>query len=307
MAPASDYYAALGVPRDASADDIRKAYRTLARQYHPDVNKSSDAQERFAAISEAYEVLTDPEKRRQYDTFGRAGVRAGPGGPAPGPGYSVDVSDFGSIFEEMFGGRGASPFAGAQTHRTVPRRGANVEHDVTVTFMTAALGGEEQVRVSIGGGAKTVSVRIPAGIESGAKLRIRGSGGAGSHGAPAGDLMLKVRVGAHPWFRRDGLDVLIDVPITIAEAGLGATVRVPLLKGSAEIRIPPGASSGQKLRVRGKGIEDERGRFGDFYAVLQVVGPESLTGEGRGHLEALARELRNPRDSGPWAPGEAAS
>jgi len=317
-----DYYSTLGVSRDAGADDIRTAYRKLARTYHPDVNKSEDAEERFAEISEAYEVLNDPEKRRAYDRFGRAGVKAGPGGYARGAagptgpggpggpggvGYNVDMSDVGSIFEEMFGGRGGSPFAGAHGQRSAPRRGANVEHEVTVTFMTAALGGREQVRIAMGDTPSTVSVRIPAGIESGAKLRIRGSGAPGAHNGPAGDLILKVRVGAHPWFRREGRDVLIDVPITVAEAGLGTTVQVPLLKGSAEITIPPGVSSGRKLRVRGKGVEVDDGAAGDFYAVIQIIGPEKLTDTGREHLRALAAELRNPRDSGPWASDEAAS
>ncbi|MCP3903478.1 MAG: DnaJ domain-containing protein [Planctomycetes bacterium] len=306
----ADYYEALGVARDATADDIRKAYRRLARKYHPDVNQSPDAEERFSEVSEAYEVLNDPEKRRTYDHFGRAGVGTGPGGFARGgagnAGFGVDMSDVGSIFEEMFGGRGSSPFGGGRPHPAAPRRGANVEHDVTVSFMTAALGGEEHVKVAIGPTTRSVSVRIPAGIESGAKLRIRDSGAPGGSGGAPGDLILRVRVGSHPWFRRDGRDVLIDVPITIAEAGLGTTVQVPLLKGSVEIRIPAGASSGRKLRVRGKGIRDDEGRTGDFFAVIQIVGPETLTETGRQRLESLAPELLNPRDSGPWAPVEAA-
>ncbi|MDY7108487.1 MAG: DnaJ C-terminal domain-containing protein [Planctomycetota bacterium] len=323
MAGSRDYYEVLGVSRDASADEIRKAYRKLARRYHPDVNKDSDAAQRFAEITEAYDVLNDPERRKTYDQFGHAGVGAGAaraeGGPfRPGgfggvggrggegfrPGASpFEAGDIGSIFEEMFSARGGSPFAGAQTRQAPPIRGRNLEHRLTISFLTAARGGKESLRLTVPGAAstQTVDVTIPPGIDTGAKLRIKGKGQPGSRGAPPGDLILTIEVGAHPLFRRDGLDLLVDVPITLSEAGLGATVSVPLLDGAAEIKIPPGASSGRKLRIKGKGITDAKGRKGDFLAVIQIVAPADLSGRGRELLKELAEELKNPRESGPWA------
>jgi DnaJ-class molecular chaperone len=298
--PKRDYYEALGVRRDASADEIRQAYRRLAREYHPDVNKSDDAAQCFAEVSEAYEVLGDAEKRQKYDRFGTAafGATGGPAGGGPAP----DFSDFGSFFEEMFGRRGDSPFAAGHTHRPGPVRGRDVEQTLTVSFMTAALGGEERLRFATQGSEpRTVTVKIPPGVEKGSRLRIRGRGQPGMRDGAPGDLLLTLEVGTHPHFRRDGLTVLIEVPITIAEAALGTTVRVPLLRGSAEIRIPPGASSGRKLRIPGKGVVDPAGKAGDFLAVVQIVAPEALSDEARTHLEALGPELKNPRETGPWA------
>lgn len=322
MAKPRDYYDVLGVSRNASAEEIRKAYRRLARRYHPDVNKDSDAAERFAEITGAYDVLNDPERRKTYDRFGHAGVGAGaadfgqgpfrPGGSGPWSGRSggfrsgpsgFDVSDIGSVFEEMFSARGGSPFAGAQTRPAPPVRGRNLEHKLTVSFMTAARGGKENLRLTVPGSSstQTVNVTIPKGIETSAKLRIKGKGQPGSRGAPSGDLILTIEVGAHPLFRRDGLDLLVDVPITISEAGRGATVSVPLLDGTAEIKVPPGASSGRKLRIKGKGIIDAKGRKGDFLAVIQIVAPGELSPRGRELLKELAGELKNPRQTGPWA------
>jgi DnaJ-class molecular chaperone len=311
-----DYYQLLGVGRDASAEEIRKAYRRLARQYHPDVNKSSDAATRFAEVQEAYDVLSDAEKRKAYDRFGRAavGVGQGPGGFG---GWGVDfgpggrgAADFTSFFEDIFGRAAGSPFEAAATgtrerrgaaRRGAAHRGEDVRMALTVSFMTAALGGTEQVRVDTDSRAQTIDVRIPAGIASGAQLRLRGKGGAGIAGGPAGDLILDVTVGAHPYFRREGLDLLVDVPVTLAEAGLGTRVEVPLLRGTVEIRVPPGAGSGRRLRVPGRGISDASGRSGDFHAVVQVVAPGELSEAGRRALTELAGELQNPRESAPWA------
>jgi curved DNA-binding protein len=322
MAGPRDYYEVLGVRRDASAEEIRKAYRRLARRYHPDVNKDSDAAQRFAEITEAYDVLNDPERRKTYDQFGHAGVGAGAARAGEGPfrsgGFSgwsrrgggfrpgaspFEVGDIGSIFDEMFAARGGSPFVGVERGQPPPIRGRNLEHTLTVSFLTAARGGKESLRLSVPGSSstQTVDVTIPPGIDSGVKLRIKGRGQPGSRGAPPGDLILTIEVGAHPIFRRDGLDLLVDVPITLSEAGLGATVSVPLLDGTAEMKVPPGASSGRKLRIKGKGITDAKGRKGDFLAVIQIVGPASLSHHGRGLLKELARELKNPRESGPWS------
>jgi curved DNA-binding protein len=314
-----DYYEVLGVGRDATADEIRRAYRRLARQYHPDVNKSSDAATRFAEMQEAYEVLSDAEKRKAYDRFGHAGVGVGhgPGGFGRGgawrvnvgPGGQFDASDFASVFDELFGGRAGAPFGvGPQRpeaevpRRPPPSRGRDLHDALVVSFMTAALGGSEQVRVTGGGGPpQTITVKIPPGIDTGEKLRVKGKGHPGRGGAPAGDFILTVQVGRHPYFRREGLDVLIDVPVTIAEATFGASVTVPLVKGSVEIKIPPGASSGQKLRVKQEGLADAKGRTGDFYAVVQIVAETDLSPRGRELLRELEAELKNPRKSAPWA------
>ncbi len=309
MAGEKDYYAVLGVERGASADAIRKAYRGLAREYHPDVNKSADASTRFAEVQEAYDVLSDAEKRKAYDRFGHAGVGVGQGPGGFGGGWSAQYSgdpfggsDFTSVFEDLFGARGGGrPFDRGAPGVMPPRRGSDVQHTLSVTFMTAAMGGTENIRVGHGSKPQTISVKIPAGIESGGQLRVRGKGAAGADGGPSGDLRLTVEIGQHPWFRREGLDVLINVPVTIAEATFGTTVTLPLLKGSVELKIPPGAASGQKLRVKGKGMDDGKGGQGDFYAVVQVVAPTKLTDRGTQLLHELEPELQNPRDSGPWS------
>ena len=172
--------------------------------------------------------------------------------------------------------------------------------------MTAALGGSEQLRLGSsadGGETQTITVRIPPGIESGAKLRVRGKGQPSHSGGSPGDVILTVQLGQHPYFRRESLDVLIDVPVTIVEAVSGVSVRVPLLQGSVQIKVPPGVSSGRRLRVRGKGITDNKGKAGDFYAVIQIAAPArtALSEKAQRALDQVASELQNPRDSAPWA------
>jgi len=313
MGQSKDYYQLLGVDRSATADQIRKAYRKLARTYHPDVNKSPEAATKFAEVTEAYEVLSDAKKRKAYDRFGHAGVGVGAGGFSPGgwstnvgPGGQVDSGEFANAFEQFFGAGGGSPFGGGvgptAQPRPVPRRGRDIAHSLSVSFMTAARGGAEQLRMRDGeSGTQTINVKIPQGTQPGSKLRIKGQGHAGSAGGQVGDLILTVTVGNHPYFRREGLDLLIDVPITIVEASLGVAVTVPLLKGSVQIKVPAGASSGQRLRVPEKGLQDAKGKCGDFFVVVQIVAPESLSEEGRGLLETIAKELKNPRESSVWA------
>ena len=311
VAMADDYYRTLGVSRTASDDEIRKAYRELARKYHPDVSDAPDAADRFSEITEAYEVLSDPEKRRQYDQFGRVGPDPRTGGGGTGwstrPGGAAPNVDLNSIFEEMFGGAGTagrpgSPFGGGgSAGRTASARGRDITHEITVSFVTAAQGGTEQLRLTVGGTTRVIDVKIPAGIGDGAKLRIRGEGHPGLGGAAAGDLIVTVSTGQHPWFRREGLDLLVDIPVSFSEAALGVTVAVPLLSGTAEVKIPAGASSGQKLRLRGQGIQASDGRSGDYFAVVQIVSPQPLTDRARALLEELSPELNNPRESAPWA------
>ena len=301
MPSGKDYYAILGVQRTASADEIRKAYRSLARKYHPDVSTEGDAGDRFNEVQQAYEVLSDEEKRRAYDQFGEAGVGAGAAGwpgYGGGGGGNVDPDRFQDIFEQMFSGGGPTPGGnpfGGGGGAPRSRRGGDVTSSMTVTFMTAAQGGAEEIRLD----GASVEVRIPAGIEDGGKLRLRGRGQPGLHGGEAGDLIVTVHVGAHPVLRRDGLDLIVDVPISLAEAGLGTVVRVPLLKGSIELKIPPCTSSGRRLRVPGKGIEDDRQRTGDFYAQVQIVSPDELGEDARAVLGQLADMLPDPRSELP--------
>lgn len=318
MTQPKDYYQLLGVARTATAEEIRKAYRSLARKYHPDVNKTEEAATKFAEVQQAYEVLSDAQKRKSYDRFGHAGIgvgagsgrsRAGQWNPQAGPGGGFDASEFSSIFEQMFTGQGGgSPFSAAPgrgvgpgPRRVAPIRGRNIKRSLSITFMTAAKGGSEQLRItSADGSPQTITVKIPAGIENGANLRIKGKGSSGHAGAAPGDLILTMKVGAHPYFRRDGLDLLIDVPISIAEAALGTKVVVPLLNGSVEIKIPPGSSSGQRLRVPEQGLSIASSERGDFYAVIQIVAPQSLSEKGNKQMESLAKELKNPRDELGW-------
>ena len=298
MAADRDYYEILGIEKTASEDEIRSAFRTLARRYHPDVCKEEGAEALFAEVQEAYEVLSDKEKRESYDRFGRAGGGAGPGGAGgwnyrPSGSGQVDPTDFQDIFEEMFSGRGGgSPFSGGAPRAT---RGRDISSRVSVTFMTAALGGEETIKLDDG---TSVSIKIPAGIEDGSRLRVRGKGVAGQNGGSAGDVIVTVRVGGHPLFSRSGLDLSVDIPLTVVEAIRGTSISVPLLQGEVELRIPEGSSSGQKLRITGKGIEDPSGRKGDFYAVIQIRAPKgsSLSDASQKALDSLEEDLPDPRD-----------
>lgn len=324
MAEQRDYYTVLGVSRNAAADEIRKAYRSLARKLHPDVNKEPDAAKRFAEVQEAYDVLSDENKRKEFDRFGHVASagrgdgttrssgpfsyswssRGEPGGPAGG--FGIDEDDLSSIFEQMMGGSGmhaARPHRARAPRSASPQGGADLAHAITIPFMTAAKGGAEHIRLSRSDGEiENVEVKIPAGIESGSKLRLKGKGQPGVRGGQPGDLFLSITVLPHPYFRREGLNLHLDVPITIAEAALGTTVAVPLLEQTAELRIPPGTSSGKMLRIKGKGIASSDGRTGDFYAMIQIVAPaaEALTTEDREFLNRLGAGLKKPRTAVHW-------
>ena len=313
MANPRDYYEILGVDRSAGSDEIRSAHRRLAREHHPDLNDDPASAERFNEIQQAYDVLSDPEKRTKYDRFGHAGVGVGdPGSQRTSPGAWQDVTpdDFESIFGEAFGGRsrrggGFSGFGGFGGGGPAgPIKGRDLEHDLEIGFAAAAFGGTERLRTADATGeSNEIDVKIPAGINDGATLRIRGKGLPGQHGGPDGDLLLKVRIGRHPWFHRDRLDLEVNVPVTVVEASLGAEVQVPLLKGTATLKIPPGIRSGSRLRLKGKGIEDSKGHKGDLYAVLEILAPMSdeLTEEDRAALGELGKHLPNPRLDTPWA------
>lgn len=328
-----DYYEILGVSRGASAEELRKAHRKLARTLHPDVNKAPDAAARFSELQEAYDVLSDTEKRARYDQFGHAGVSgadpfAGGGGAGPfrhnsgqssgqksgratwtpgeagGFGADVDAEAFESIFGDLFGARRGGGARGPRGPRSAPQPGEDVEHAVTLPFAVAAKGGVETIRLRrADGSVQSIDVRIPAGIAAGAKLRVRGKGEPGRNGGPDGDLIVHIEVGEHPWFRREGLDLLLEVPISIVEAALGTVIEVPLLQGSVKLKVPAGTSSGAKLRAKGKGIVDAKGDAGDFYAVVRIVAPDPtrLDETERAQLAALGERLGHPRSDAAWA------
>ena len=291
-----DPYDILGVPRSATPEQIREAHRKLAKKFHPDLNKTAEAGAKFKEIQEAYDLLSDAQKRKQFDQFGHAGPSMGgaPGGAQGGWG-NVDASTFEEIFGDFMGG-GARRAGG---RRGGARAGEDLESRITVDFMTAAIGGVRHVSVESGGQPINLDVRIPPGIESGGDLRLRGKGGEGMGGGPAGDLVLHITVAPHPWFRREGLDVVVEVPISIAECALGTSVEVPLLEGTATLRVPAGTASGKRLRLKGKGVA-AKGDTGDLYAVIRVEPPKALNDEDRAALERMKATEPDPRADAPW-------
>lgn len=321
-----DYYDVLGVPKGASQDEIKKQYRKLARQHHPDVNKASDAAQKFAEIQEAYDTLSDDAKRRRYDQFGHDGERmaGGPAGAGAGQyrwsssgggggmsGSPFESEDLGEVFDAIFGERSRGsrsrrgPFADEDAPPQVLR------HAITVPFETAWRGGSTQVRIeepTAGGKTKsrTLEVQIPAGVADGTQLRVRGAGASRHQSA---DLIVQVRVLPHALFRRGefeetgkGLDLYLELPISIAEATLGATVTVPTLEHSADLVIPPGTSSGKKLRLKRQGLGDAAGNRGDLYAVLKIVPPAGtdLSEAERTALEKIAARTPGLRSGPLW-------
>ena len=295
-----DPYDVLGVSRSATPEQIREAHRKLAKKFHPDLNKTAEAGAKFKEIQEAYDLLSDEQKRKQFDQFGHAGPSMG--GGAGGAGFggqggwgNVDASTFEEIFGDFMGGgarRGGGRRGGA-------RAGEDLESRITVDFMTAALGGVRNVNLESNGQPINLDVRIPPGIESGGDLRLRGKGGEGVGGGPAGDLVLHITVAPHPWFRREGLDVIVEVPISIAECALGTSVEVPLLESTATLRVPAGTASGKRLRLKGKGVA-AKGSTGDLYAVIRVEAPKSLGDEDRAALERMKANEPDPRADAPW-------
>ncbi len=298
-----DYYEALGVPRDASSEDIRRAYRKLAREYHPDVNKEPDAEDRFKEISEAYEVLRDPEKRERYDRLGanwKAGEdvsgAAGFGGFGQQGGFEdvrVDFStggfgggDFSDFFESFFSGsRGRRRTAGFDGFST---RGSDREATLDLTLEEAAAGGTRRMSLADG---RSYEVKIPAGVRDGQLIRLSGEGGEGVGGGPAGDLLLRVRIKPHPRFKVRDRDLYVTLPLTPWEAALGASVEVPTLTGTTQVKVPPGSSSGRRLRLRGQGLPG-----GDLYATVSIKVPKQLSKKERDLFEELAKvSTFNPR------------
>jgi DnaJ-class molecular chaperone len=324
-----DYYDILGVPRGADKDAIAKAYRKLAKKYHPDVNKAEDAKAKFAAVQEAYEVLSDAEKRKLYDQFGHAVVhaQAGGGGGPHGPGQagtrdagpggaSFRVEDFAahvdldSIFDQFFGGHGGAGGAGPG-RRTRGRRtpgpsadapaSADLRHNIRVPFMTAAKGGSVPLALTGPEGQQSIDVKIPPGIADGGKLRVRGKGHLDPATGERGDLILTVSIDPHDYFRRDGLDVYIDVPVSMDEAVFGAAVDVPTLDGRrVTMKVPPGSSSGTKLRIKDAGVRNPKGEAGHLYAVVRIMAPRDLGEAERAAFEKMRGKLGDARRDIRW-------
>ena len=315
MADRRDFYEALGVARDASPEEIQRAYRKLARTYHPDVNKAPDAEERFKEVSEAYDVLSDPDMRRRYDAFGhdfrqvpegvdpqawaraRAGARSagagqrggwqapgqegvwfdfGPGGPG-GSAEGIDIED---LLGGMFGGRGRRGWG--------PIPGADQEFELELSIEEAYQGGRRRIQVAGPEGTQSIEVNIPAGVTDGQRIRLAGQGGRGSGGAAPGDLYLVARLKPHPRYRVQGRDIYIDLPLTPWEAALGASAPVETPGGEAKVQVPPGSSTGRRLRLRGRGMPARQGTAGDLYAEVRIMVPPTPTDDERQLFERLA-------------------
>jgi len=298
-----DYYEILGVPRTASADEIKKAHRRLVRKYHPDVHKNDPGStERFKEAQEAYDVLSDDTKRANYDQFGHAGVNAGAapqggtgdpfeafrraqpgrGRPQPGRGGVQDFDfgaggapdgDFSAIFEQMFGGRGGGGRPGRGRPAQQAPRGNDIEYPITLSFEQAVHGDSLPIQINRGGKLEVIDIKIPSGVKDGNKIRLKGRGD--SQGGEPGDLFIVVTVKPHEYFRRSGLDILLDCPISVYEALLGTKVEVPTMDGKVTVTIPPGTNSGAKLRIKGKGIK-KKDEQGDQHVVIKIVVPKNL-------------------------------
>lgn len=359
MANKRDYYEVLGIEKGASADDIKKAYRKLAKQYHPDLNKDNpDAAEKFKEVGEAYSVLSDPDKKARYDQFGHAGMDGGGGFGGGFDGF--DMGDLGDIFGSFFGGGGGFGGFGGANRRNAPTKGRDIRANIDLTFEEAAFGCKKDVRVSrlencadcSGSGAKKgtspesctrcggrgqvrsvqntpfgqiqtnttcpecrgkgtiikerctacqgagksrlsdkISINIPAGVDSGQSLRVRGKGDAGDNGGPNGDLYVGVNIKHHPIFERDGYDVFIEAPISFVQAALGCELEVPTLDGKKTVTVPEGTQSGTRFKIKDVGIgAPNSARRGDQYVTVNVEIPKNLSQKQRETLMKFAEE-----------------
>ena len=369
-----DYYEVLGVSKGASDDEIKKAYRKLAKKYHPDMNPGDkEAEAKFKEVNEAYSVLSDEQKRARYDQFGHAGVDPNSGAGGPGGGFGgcdMGEIDLGDIFGSFFGGGGFGGFGGGGARRNGPQKGESLRANLTITFEEAAFGCEKEINLnrteecdechgsgcqpgttaetcpdcrgtgvvrvqqrtggfafsstaactrcrgtgkiihspckSCGGSgsvkkSKRITVTIPAGIDDGQAVSLRGQGNAGKNGGPAGDLIVGVRVKPHPQFRRDGTTVLYEQPVTFFQAAMGAELEIPTIDGKVKYTLPAGTQTGTTFRLRGKGIPELRGRGrGDQYVTIRVQVPTSMNAEQKEALRAFAQAMGEnvPEESG---------
>lgn len=330
-----DYYDILGVSRSATIDEIQKAYRGLARKYHPDLNPDDKtAKEKFQRVQTAYDTLNDEKKRKMYDQFGSAYEQMGQGGGGPQWTGQVPPGYEGFDFSQMFGGAGGSGgaggyggasasdieemlrqftggggFGGSSPRGNSRRRGrrpatpgADIAYNLRIPFRTAVTGGEANLRVRRAtGGTETVTVKIPAGIEEGQTIRLRGQGDQSDSGGAAGDMLITVQIDDHDSFRREGLDLIVRVPVTISEAALGAKIDVPTPHGEISLTIPAGTSSGKRIRAKGLGVKNSRGEKGDLYAELLITVPKHVSGEAKKLLQEFD-ELSSlkPREDLAW-------
>jgi curved DNA-binding protein len=304
---AGDYYDALGVGRSASAEEIQRAFRALARQYHPDVNKDPSAEDRFKEINEAYHVLSDPETRSRYDRFGpqfrnvpddyaraaaggqtgraRAGTTRGQRG-----GTRVYSSGSGIDIEDLLGGLGGGGFDSIfdQFRTGGPVAGADQQAEIELTVEEAYTGGRQHITLGTGADERSYDVTIPPGVTDGRRIRLSGQGGHGGRGGARGDLYLVVRIKPHPRYRLDGRDVYVDLRLAPWEAALGAAVPLMGPGGELKVTVPAGSSSGRRIRLAGEGMPNQRGKPGDLYAVVQIVVPHRLKKRERDLFEELA-------------------
>ncbi|MDO6461462.1 DnaJ C-terminal domain-containing protein [Granulosicoccaceae sp. 1_MG-2023] len=303
-----DYYDILGVAREASQDEIKKAYRKLARKYHPDVSKEASAEERFKEIGEAYEVLRDPEKRSAYDQLGHNWKQGQDFNPPPGweggfgfggtahqGGAGFGGGSFSDFFESLFGeglNRGHASYGGAGGFRQA--RGEDQHARISIDIEDAYQGATRTLTLGEGPSARRLKVKIPKGIRAGQKIRLSGQGAPGMAGGPAGDLQLEVAFRPHPLYTVDGSDVTLELPVTPWEAALGATIDVPTPGGKVTVSIPAGSGQGKRLRLRGKGLPGKTP--GDFYVRLKLTLPEATTDEARALYKSMQEKLDyNPR------------
>jgi curved DNA-binding protein len=310
--PDSDYYKVLGVTREASAEEIHKAYRKLSRKYHPDMRPNDkEAVEKFKEVQTAFEVLGDAEKREQYDRYGAAfGERGGPrprsqgaGGPFGGAG-PIDLKDilggqfdFGNLFGGDFRGN-----AGSERASRAKQAGEDLRSEIEIPFLVAVEGGSHEIHLERNGKPERLDVKIPPGVESGSVIRLAGQGEPGRNGGAAGDLLLAITIMPHPYFRREEKNLSFDLPLSITEAALGAKVDVPTLtEGNVTLKIPAGTSSGTKLRLRGKGVPDRRTqKRGDLFAVVKIVVPSKLDERAEQLLREFAEAARQSPRQGLW-------
>lgn len=307
--PGKDFYKILGVDKSASEAEIKKAYRKLAKKYHPDINPGDKkAEEKFKELTEAYAVLSDANKRRQYDAVGPDGFQSGfdfseffgrgfrprPGqrtyhfSSGPGGGFNFDMGGLEDIFGSFFGGGGfGSAGVGSRGFRRGPTaQPRDVTYEVEIDFLTSVKGGDMEVNLQ--GGRKRV--KIPAGVKTGQKIRLAGSGG-------QGDIYLHLNIRPHPRFQRDRDNIIVEVPVTVAEAALGAKIEVPTIDGTAQVKLPSGTSSGQKLRLKSKGVYHRSGGRGDQYVKIQIVIPKKLDSRSKKLIQEFAdRNPQNPRE-----------